>query len=370
MRILHFDLDDLRNPWGGGQARRTYEVSRRLATWFGWDVTVVTGTYPGARPSDVPTVRGRLRYERAGAGRFPWNVLSFVAALPLVARTIPHDLAIEDFTTPIGPSMLPRLASGPVVGSAQFLFASNMARKYWLPFDRVADALLPGYRHLIALTVHGQRTLQASAPGASVHQIPQGLDSSAFADPNSIDGTGEHALFIGRLDRDQKGLDTLLGAWSLMAAPERPPLVIAGDGRDGPALHREVADRGLKASVRFVGRIDGDQKAKLFRRARLVIMPSRYETFGIVAVEAMAAGVPLIASNLPELREVAGDGAWLVPPADPAVLSAAIQSLWVDRDRRIALGTAGRASVEGLTWDHVATAQAAVYSASLGQSDA
>ena len=365
MRILHFDLDDLGNPWGGGQARRTYEVSHRLASWFGWDITVVTGTYPGARSHDVPTARGRLRYVRVGAGRFPWNVLSFVAALPLVARTFSHDLAVEDFTTPIGPSMLPRLASGPIIGSAQFLFAADMARKYRLPFDRLADAFLPGYRHLIALTVHGQRTLQASAPGATVHHIPQGLDGSAFADPRSIDGTGEHALFVGRLDRDQKGLDTLLAAWSLMAAPERPPLVIAGDGRDGPALHSEVAVRGLEASVRFVGRVEGPAKATLFHRARLVVMPSRYETFGIVAVEALAHGRPLVATSLPELREVASAGACLVPPANPQALAGAVEALWADVERRVALGRAGRASVEGLTWDRAAAMQAGVYASAL-----
>ena len=370
MRVLHFDFDDLDNPWGGGQARRTFEVSRRLATWFGWDITVVTGTYPGARPRQIPVANGRLRYVRAGTGRFPWNVLSFTASLPLVARTLPHDLAVEDFTTPVGPSILPRVARRPVIGSAQFLFASEMARKYRLPFHRVASAFLPSYRHLIALTVHGQRTLQASAPHAAAHQIPQGLDNSAFTDPHAIDDTGEHVLYIGRLDRDQKGLDTLLGAWSLMAAPERPPLVIAGDGRDGLALRLDVEVRGLEASVRFVGRVDGPAKAVLFRRARLVVMPSRYETFGIVAAEAMAAGVPLIASDLPELREVAGAGAWLVPPADPRALSAAVRSLWIDRDRRVALGRAGRASVEGLTWDHVATTQAAVYAAALRQNRA
>ena len=65
VRLLHLDFDDLGNPWGGGQARRTYEINRRLAEGRGWEVTVVTGAYAGARPLEVPVSRGRLRYLRA-----------------------------------------------------------------------------------------------------------------------------------------------------------------------------------------------------------------------------------------------------------------------------------------------------------------
>lgn len=366
MRILHFDVDDLHNPWGGGQARRTHEVSKRLASWFGWDVTVVTGRYPGAIPREVALPRGRLRYVRAGGGPFPINVLSFVASMPLVARLSDHDLVIEDFTTPIGPSALPRVATRPVVGSAQFLFAPDMARKYRLPFDRIATTLLPGYRSLIALTAHGKALLQSAAPLASVTSIPQGLDRGSFIDPQLIQGHGDYVLYMGRLDRDQKGIDVLIGAWACLPRDARPLLLIAGDGRDGRALAREVAKRNLGHSIRFAGRVVGTAKADLFNRARVVVMPSRYETYGIVAIEAMAHGIPLLASSLPELREVTHGGAILVPPGDPHALATAIASLWADKELRVLLGRTGRARVDGLTWDLVASMQAAVYTRAMG----
>lgn len=361
MRIVHFDVDDLHNPWGGGQARRTYEVSRRLATWFGWDVTVVTGHYPGAIPREVDVPRGRLRYIRAGAGPFPINFLSFVASMPLIVRIIDHDLVIEDFTSPVGPSALPRFATRPVVGSAQFLFASEMARKYRLPFNRIATALLPGYRSLITLTNHSKALLAPLAPLASVTHIPQGLNRGSFVDQDLIVGGGDCVLYMGRLDRDQKGIDILINAWVVMPRDARPPLIIAGDGRDRLALTREVEMRGLGQSISFAGRVDGMSKASLLKQARIIVMPSRYETYGLVAIEAMAHGIPLVASNLPELREVADGGALLVPTADPHLLAKAVAHLWDAKEYRVLLGRTGRSRVEGLTWDLAASMQAAVY---------
>ena len=364
MRVLHFDVDDLGNVWGGGQARRTYEISRRLSEWFGWEVTVVTGNYPGAKPCAVEVRRGSLRYVRAGVGPFPLNIISFVASIPLLARLHPHDLAVEDFTTPIGPSMLPHVAPRPVIGSVQFLFADEMARKYRVPFNVAASKFLRGYRSLITLTHHGRLRVQAPASQATVHVVPQGLNSDAFVPPDAINGEGDHVLFLGRLDRDQKGLDTLLDAWHHLRPGLRPPLIIAGDGRDGSALRQRAHALSLDDSIRFVGRVDGDVKADLFRRARVVVMPSRYETYGIVAIEALARGVALVASDLPELREVASAGACLVPSGNPRALAASVTSLWDDRDRRVALGAAGRASVEGLTWEYVTSLQASIYAAS------
>ena len=363
MRILHFDFDDLGNPWGGGQARRTREVNRSLASSRGWEITVVTGAYRGAVPHDEPVTTGRLRYLRLGAGPFPLNILSFIALQPLMERLVAHDLVVEDFTTPVGPTLAPRWSSAPVIGSAQFLFANQMARKYRLPFDRLATALLPAYRHLIALTDHGATTLRRASPRATVTVIPQGLAPGDFAVPGSGDAMGAHVLFIGRLDRHQKGIDTLLQAWARMSPSTRPPLVIAGDGRERDALQALATTLGLDHTVRFAGRVGGEPKRALFRDARIVCLPSRYETYGIAAIEALAAERALVATDIPEFREVASEGGVLVPPDDPEALGNACLDLWHDHDRRLRLARRGRDAVAGHTWDAVATAQGDFYEA-------
>ena len=365
MRILHFDFDDLGNPWGGGQARRTREVNRALAFTRGWEITVVTGTYAGAVPHAEAVANGRLRYLRLGAGPFPLNILSFIALQPFMARLVDHDLIVEDFTTPVGPTLAPRWSRAPVIGSAQFLFANQMARKYRLPFDRLATALLPAYRHLIALTNHGAETLRRESPRATVTVIPQGLDPGDFAVPESGDPMGAHVLYIGRLDRHQKGIDTLLHAWGRMSPSVRPPLVIAGDGRERDALRALTTTLGLDHSVRFAGRVAGEPKRALFRDARIVCLPSRYETYGITAIEALAAERALVATDIPEFREVASEGGILVPPDDPDALGHACLDLWHDHDRRLRLARRGRDAVAGRTWDAVATAQGDFYEAAM-----
>ncbi len=361
MRLLHLDYDDLGHPWGGGQARRTYEINRRLATGRGWEITVVTGRYPGAAAREVAVPRGRLRYERLGGGPFPLGVLSFLALLPLAARRFAHDLLVEDFTTPIGPALAPRWTRRPAIGSAQFLFAGEMGRKYHLPLAQVEARALRCYRWLIALTQAGAQHLQARAPRAEIAVIPQGLDRAELAPPETIDGSGDHVLYLGRLDLDQKGLDVLLRAWSLLPAGERPPLVLAGEGRDRRRVEQLVAALELGATVRLAGRVGGEAKRRLLHGARLVCLPSRYETFGIAAIEALAAGKPLVATNVPGLAEAAARGALLVPRDDPAALAAAVSRVWHDRELRVQLGREGRAAVEPLTWDAIAAQQAAFY---------
>jgi glycogen synthase len=120
-------------------------------------------------------------------------------------------------------------------------------------------------------------------------------------------------------------------------------------------------DVGLGNWVRFAGRVTGEEKRRLLRGARLVCLPSRYETFCIAAIEALAAGKALVTTDIAELREVAGEGAALVPPDDVGALAKEVVALWSDAERRRELAARGRAVVEGLTWDRVAEEQAEFY---------
>jgi glycosyltransferase involved in cell wall biosynthesis len=137
----------------------------------------------------------------------------------------------------------------------------------------------------------------------------------------------EHSvLYAGRLD-EAKGIRVLMAGWDLYLrnVGDNPLcLVVAGTG----ILQAEVAAwAGSRPSVRLAGHVDDDQAARLMSRSRAVILPSTWaEPFGLVAVEAMAAGTPCIASDhaaLPELITQGVDGT-LVPPGNPSALAAAI----------------------------------------------
>jgi starch synthase len=163
-------------------------------------------------------------------------------------------------------------------------------------------------------------------------------------------------LFVGR-DFDRKGGDVLLRAFELVrreVAGAKLHLVGAPGRFQQPGVvsHGKVSDRaGL---------------SELYRRARAFCLPSRYEPYGLVLIEAMAHGVPCVGTTVQAIPEIldAGKAGLLVAPGDPAALAAALVRLLVDDRLAEKIGAAGRRRVErDLTWNHVADRMAPVLAA-------
>jgi glycosyltransferase involved in cell wall biosynthesis len=114
--------------------------------------------------------------------------------------------------------------------------------------------------------------------------------------------------------------------------------------------------------VELVGRVEGVAKTDLLRRSRVLLMPSRHETFGIVALEAFAAGCPVVGFNIAGLREVAtGPAACLVAPGDEEALRRALEEWWRDPELAREAGSKGPALARRYRWDEIALQQEAVY---------
>jgi glycosyltransferase involved in cell wall biosynthesis len=175
-------------------------------------------------------------------------------------------------------------------------------------------------------------------PSTRIVEIPNGVDLKPFASPaarpEEIDPriqSGQYVLFLGRLNQ-RKGADILLDAWA-MCDPKvrsRMMLVVAGDGEERAPLTAQAERLGIASRVSFVGRVGGATKTWLLQNARGVCTPSRgWEAFPLVALEAFAAGKPLIATRIPGLedRVTPGKTGWLVPPEDPIALASALSQL-------------------------------------------
>jgi glycosyltransferase involved in cell wall biosynthesis len=162
-----------------------------------------------------------------------------------------------------------------------------------------------------AFGIERLRALRAPIAGVPVHVVPQ--VQRVFAE-RSRAAAGEHALVAARLSRE-KGVDVAVEACERAGLP----LVVAGDGPDADAARARA-----RARARFVGQLSADEVAGLRARAALAIVPSRCaEVMPLAAVEAMAAGVPVVATAMGGLPELVGDPRALVAPDDPGELAAA-----------------------------------------------
>jgi glycosyltransferase involved in cell wall biosynthesis len=190
-----------------------------------------------------------------------------------------------------------------------------------------------------AFAVERLRALRAPIDGMPVHVVPQ--LQRTFAE-RSAAAAGEHALVAARLSAE-KGVDVAVEACERAGLP----LVVAGDGPDADAVRARAGDR-----VRFVGHVSAEEVAALRARAALAIVPSRCaEVMPLAAVEAMAAGVPVVASDRAALPSTCGGAALLVDPGDPAAIADAVEAAIGDEG----LVAAGLARAAAFSWARTAS---------------
>lgn len=188
---------------------------------------------------------------------------------------------------------------------------------------------------------------------------PAPADSHAAAESPA----GRYLLGVGRLGR-MKGFDLLIDAFARAELDRDIRLVIAGDGPELGRLQARSNRLGLGDRVEFAGRLDPTAVARAMSHALAVVVPSRMEAFGIVALEAWRSGAPLVMTSRgggPGFVRDEIDGL-LVDPEDGPALTAALVRVSSDGSLRTRLGSAGRTRVAEFTWERVARAYERLYS--------
>jgi glycosyltransferase involved in cell wall biosynthesis len=193
----------------------------------------------------------------------------------------------------------------------------------------------------------------------TIRVIPDAPALARSDAPRAPAVAGPYVIAVGDL-RAKKNLGALITAFTAVrrrgGLPHR--LILAGtDGGDGARL-RALAG---SAPVTFTGYVDDDRLDTLIAGADLLVHPSLYEGFGLVVLEAMARGTPVLAARATALPETGGDAAVYFDPADPDDLRRRLESLLAEPARRTALAAAGRQHAAGFTWAATAAATAAVY---------
>ena len=252
-------------------------------------------------------------------------------------------------------------ARGPMVATFHTATARSRALQVF------GTTLQPGLEKItgrIAVSPAARRVVMEHL-GHDAVLVPNGVEVDRFAGATPLPGlpAGPTVAFLGRVDEPRKGLTVLLAA--LPELVRRVPdvhLLVAGPGDAGHVTG--LVPKGLERHVRVLGLVSDTDKPRVYAGATVYCAPNTHgESFGIVLIEAMATGTPVVASDLEAFRRVLEDGraGVLVPVGDSAALAAALADLLGDPARRAALSAAAAAAVTAYDWSTVTTQIVEVY---------
>lgn len=266
----------------------------------------------------------------------PANVAPLHAAMPRVVTV--HDMLFERPST----RMLVRRAAS---SAAAVITVSQAARQAIAgPLGLAADR--------IAVIANG------AAPPRALASDPMSLRARHRL------GTGPMALVVAA-DLPHKNLDGALRGLAAMEAAARPVLVFVGSGTDAERLRGRAREFGVEEHARMLGRISEDELEQLYQLAALVVSPSLSEGFGLVALDALARGVPIACSDIPVAREVVGDCGVFFDANNAAEIAAAMAQLARGGTEVRERAQRGLRRAQRFTWQRTAERTLAVYDGAL-----
>lgn len=356
-------------PIGGGAGNATANLARELVG-LGHRVRVVTAAFAGEARQEV--VDGYEVCRIPAVRRFAdhcsvLEMLTFLASsslvLPALHGRFRADACLAFFGIPCGPAAwLLRAFRG--VPYSVFLRGGDVPG--FLPADlagyhRLTGPLIRflwrGAAHVVANSQGLAELARQTAGDTPIFMIPNGVDTTRFFPAGQAREAGPvRLLFVGRVVR-QKGLDVLLDALATLPPGLDYTLTIVGDGPIRPALAEQAARLGLTARVRFSGWVSREAMPEIMRTADVFVFPSRDEGMPNAVLEAMASGVPVVATRISGNEELVADGetGFLVPTDDAPALAAVLGRLLGDRELCRQLGAAGRERAQrDYSWRSVA----------------
>ena len=337
-----------------GVARYAAELDAALVR-RGIDVRrYAMGRAPHPAPAGTRRIRVPLRvlhaaWSRSELPRIEWLCPSadLVHTLDLIAppTRLPSVATVHDLDAVVHPDLHP-----PREVSVQRVQLESLRRADVILADSGATA-----RALAGAGVGEERVMV----------VPLGRTALPDAAAATVAGADRYVLCVGRIER-RKGQDVLVRAMADSRLASTALVLVGPDGLGADEVRAEVVRLGLAGRVRFEGPVEDDRLAGLYAGASVFSLASRGEGFGLPVLEAMAVGLPVVATKIDALTELTADAALLVPVDDAAALADALVAALDDGAVRDRLGSAGQARASSFTWDACAMATVAAYQRLLG----
>ena len=201
-----------------------------------------------------------------------------------------------------------------------------------------------------------------------IRNVLNGLDTDFYRPDSGVEKTETELLCVGRASDPNKGIRNLIEALARM--PEELTLTLVDNNHPGNDVFKWAREAGVAHRLKVTGRVESEALVRLYQKAALTLVPSRYEGFGLPAVESMACGTPVVACHAGALPEVMAlcEGGILVEKDSPQALAAGVSALMSSNERRKELGARARKQVENhLSWRQVASATADGYAEVLAE---
>lgn len=364
--------------WGGGE-RQFYAISKRVAG-RGHDVTILTCRFPGQPAEDV--VDG-VKIHRIGLSRDPKTGGARKAVLPIfsyILKTAKQAIKLApnlihcNTYFPVYPGGMAAHSLGiPLVVTFHDIYGlkgwvESQRSVAWGFLGHLATTVAAGIPHKKVIAVSPQckqKLIDIGVKEEKITVIPNGVDLKLF-DSIRTEKVRNQVLYVGRLV-DFKHVDWLIEAFAkvLKEVPDAK-LKIVGGGPERDMLGELVRKLGLQARVTFTGLTPTyEDVTRHYKESEVFVLPSTVEGEAIALKEAMAAGLPLIAMNIPGSGVLSlvkdGENGLLLEPRRPELIAEKLVQLLQDEKLRKRMGEAGRKFVEKHDWDVIADRTLGVY---------
>ncbi len=355
VKILVVNWRDIRNPEAGGAEVHLHEIFGRIAA-AGHPVTLVAHHFRGAAREERID---RIRVLRVG-GKFDFNFRALPFALGLLKKE-KYDVVVEDLNKI--PFFLSFFTAVPTCALLHHFFGGSIWREtngvfalYVLAAERIVRA---SYRKLPFCVVSrstADELIAAGFPPGNLTIIHNAVDHAIYTPGDAAEKVPGRIIYLGRVKR-YKGIDIIFR--SLVGVRAEIPeahLVVVGGGDDRARLEAIRDSLGLGGAVTFTGMVSTEEKIDQLRKAEVMVTPSPKEGWGVTTIEANACGTPVIASNVPGLRDAVRDGetGLLFPFGDEERLTELLGAMLRDRPLRERLTEGALEWAGRFTWEHSA----------------